>query len=554
MSNILGLAGWQPSEPQALERAADSASPKPIPTGLKGRISADDSNFSKSVLGVLAPLAPSKTWRDYNLDSGTFDRMPVDKIIELMADVSPEISRGLWDFIRMVNPGWSLRVFKPGATVPEEPDGERAEDETAKQYLDGYLRTLKDLYGSVDVVINKIVIGGFLRGGFLGELVLGAKGKDAIDFVTPDPNTLQWRQIDGGLRGSVWEFGQYQAGQFVPLSIYPTIKYVPIDPLPGKPYGRSIVHPALFPTLFLIALLRDLKRVVAQQGYPRLDLEISVQKIIDTLGDAVDENPEQLQQLVSDAVTKAMEEVKRIYTNLQPDDAYIHTDTVKVNRPVGTIDASSLGSLDKIVSMLERMMVRALKTMPLLMAVTGDTSEANANRQWEIHAAGIKSIQHLIEGLIESLFSVALRAAGLQGEIEFRFSELRAAEMLRDAQTEKLKIENAKSKYNAGWISQDQASEEVTGHKAIEKEPRNPMIGAAGGIGGANDPMNVQAEPGSNRTRRIDAARTLASAAVLLALNEGEPTLAEERQAKDWWTRNAPDDEAAGIIDAEVEE
>lgn len=553
MSNILGLAGWQPSEPQE-SRAADPASPKPIPTGTKGRISADDSNFSKSVLGVLAPLAPSKTWRDYNLDSGTFDRMPVDKIIELMTDVSPEISRGLWDFIRMVNPGWSLRVFKPGATVPEDqPGGERDEDDKAKQYLEDYFRLLKDLYGSVDVVINKIIIGGFLRGGFLGEVVLGAKGKETIDFVTPDPNTLQWRQIDGGLRGSVWEFGQYQAGQFVALSIYPTIKYVPIDPLPGKPYGRSIVHPALFPTLFLIALLRDLKRVVAQQGYPRLDLEISVEKIISTLGDAVDEDPEKLQQLVSDSVSKAIDEVKRIYANLEPDQAYIHTDTVKVNRPVGTIDSSSLGSLDKIVSMLERMMVRALKTMPLLMAVTGDTSEANANRQWEIHAAAIKSIQHLIEGLIESLLSVALRANGLQGEIEFRFSELRAAEMMRDAQTEKLRIENAKSKYNAGWISQDQASEEVTGHKAIEKEPRNSMIGIAAGSG-ANDPMNVQPEPGSNRMRRLDAARTLASAAVLLALNEGAPTLAEERHAKDWWIRNAPDDEAAGVIDAEVEE
>lgn len=548
----LGLDGWSPPAKPQTERAAE-VSLAVIPTGAKGRISVDDDSITKNSLGILAPLAPSKTWRDYNLDSSTYDRMPVDKIIELMIDVSPEISRALWDFIRMVNPGWTLKVYKSEEADLDSEDGQRDEDEASKAYLGDFLKALKELYGSVDVVLNKIIIGGFLRGGFFAELVL-AGGREAIDIATPDPQTLVFRKTDGGLRGQVWQFGQQQNKEFVALSDYATVKYVPIDPLPGKPHGRSLVHPALFPTLFLISLLRDLKRVVAQQGYPRLDIEIAVQKIIDTLGDELEESDEQSRlQTITDAVTKAIAEVKRVYTNLEPDEAYIHTDAIKLNRPLGTIDTSSLGAVDKLVAMLERMMVRALKTMPLLMSIAEGASEANANRQWEIHAAGIKSIQHLIEGLLESLLSVALRAAGLQGVVEFRFGELRAAEMLRDAQTDKLKIDNAKSKYNAGWISQDEAAVEVTGHKAREKEPRNPILQNAGtGIGdGVQNPMDAQADPGSNR---MNVARTLASAAVLLALNEGTPTLAEERAAKDWWKRNAPDEDAADLIDAEVVE
>ena len=43
-------------------------------------------------------------------------------------------------------------------------------------------------------------------------------------------------------------------GQWVALD-RDTIRYVPIDPFPGKPTGRSLAAPALFPALFLIALL-----------------------------------------------------------------------------------------------------------------------------------------------------------------------------------------------------------------------------------------------------------------------------------------------------------
>jgi hypothetical protein len=185
--------------------------------------------------------------------------------------------------------------------------------------------------------------------------------------------------------------------------------------------------------------------------------------------------------------------VQAVFNNLQPDDAYIHTDVVTVNRPVGAVDASSLGGVDGLIKSLERMLTRALKTMPLLMADTAQASEANANRQWEVHAAGIKSLQHLAENLLGRLLTIALQAQGLGATVEFRFAELRAAEMLRDAQTEALQIANARAKYEAGWTSQDEAAEALTGHAADVPEPRTVTGGGAGAL------ASVNPEPGSNR-------------------------------------------------------
>ena len=182
------------------------------------------------------------------------------------------------------------------------------------------------------------------------------------------------------------------------------------------------------------------------------------------MGGAGNESFEAYVQSFVDSVTTA-------FSSLEPDDTYVHTEQVTVNQPVGALGMSSLAGIDSIIAMLERQAVRALKTMPIMLALNESTGETQSNRQYEIYAAGIKSVQHYCETMLEHHFKLALEAQGIQADVEFRFSELRAAEQLRDAQTETMRINNAKAKEDAGWTSHDEASEEITGHKATgEKE------------------------------------------------------------------------------------
>ena len=118
-----------------------------------------------------------------------------------------------------------------------------------------------------------------MRGALFSELVLDADAQTAIDLATPDPGTVRFRQAIDPVLGRVWLLGQFQAGQFVDLSMRETIGYIPIDPAPANPYGRAPAAPAIFSSLFLLGLLHDLRRVVAQQGYPRYDLAISLEQL-----------------------------------------------------------------------------------------------------------------------------------------------------------------------------------------------------------------------------------------------------------------------------------
>lgn len=477
--------GWLFNAPVHTPRAA-RVPPRAI-AGARARLSQDSelSDPYHALWGLAIRPDRELDWRALNLDDQTLDRISTGDLVEMMADLSPEVSGALWHFIRFCNPGWKARALRPG-TNESDPAGQVS--------LDEFLKLVGRRHGAVDVVWNMFFMTAFFRGAMFGELVADKRGREPLDLVAIDPFAAEFQRKDHPDLGSVWQLGQIRDYKFVSIDA-PTVQYVPIDPMPGKaPYGRSLVTPAIFSSLFLLSLLHDLRRVVAQQGYPRLDLEVQLERLVESMPEDMEDNPAMQEAWVNGLI----DDIATVYSRLQPDDAYVHTDVVKVNRPVGAVDASSLGAVDSLIRAIERMATRGLKTMPLLMGSNEAVSETHANRQWEIHVAGIKSLQHLVEQMLEHLLKLALQMQGSRAVVEFRFAELRASEEMRDAQTEGLKIENAKHKYLAGWISQEEAALEVVGHAADWPEPR--VIDIVGG----NDIINLGTGEGEERRRATD--------------------------------------------------
>lgn len=450
----------------------------------RGRISVDnaDQAFGGNFNFITEPKNYEDSWHTIQLDANTLSKVNAHTLLQVMCDISPEISRGAWDFLRLCNPGWEYSAKLPG---------QKTENKQARALIDSFIGKLNLLYGSADVVFGKLFLAAFIRGALCGEIVLGPDAREPIDLVTPDPITIRFKQMKDEVRGNWWQQGQWVGGQWVPLNI-PTVMYVPIDPFPGSPYGRPIAAPALFSGLFMLALLHDLRRVVAQQGYPRLDIEVDLEALTAVMPPDVSADEEKSKLWVDSII----QSIVTAYSALNPEDAYVHTSVVKVNRPVGAVDTQSLGAIDGLFKSLERTVVRALKTMPLMMGSTEGMSEANANRQWEIVAAGIKSIQHYGEAVVGRLFEIACQAGGIQAVIEFRFAELRTAELLRDAQVQQLVILNARDMYEAGAISLDEMAEMMIGHDA-DHEPIT-YVGQVAKTS-PNGGQSPNPEPGQNK-------------------------------------------------------
>lgn len=448
----------------------------------------NDLPFS-STLFIVPPPNAETFWRTKTLDSTTLDRMSPADLTKLLIDLSPEISRAAFDYIRMFNPGWELKGFRPGT---EE------EDSAGQAALDAILATLRELYVSEDVTFNRLILAGFIRGAFFSEIVLDEAGRMPIDLATPDPWSARFRKTQDPQRGTIYKLGQWQESGWVEIDS-PTVAYIPIDPLPDSPYGRSLVAPGFFTAIFLLGLLHDLRRVIAQQGYPRNDIAIDLEMLRESMAVNLRDDPEEIKNWV-DAVIL---EVEQVYGALEPDDAWVHTTVATLNRPVGTLNSDSLGELGTILDQLVRMATRALKSMALLMVMDESSSETHANRQWEVHTAGIKSMQHLLEAMLENLFAVALRAQGIQADVQFRFAELRASELLRDAQAEAMELANIQTKEDAGYISHEEAGMEATGHPPTGEKaaPPTPPIAIVEGDGDGEEPESSEEDSENDRTK-----------------------------------------------------
>lgn len=518
-----------------------------LPTSVRavptGRVTQDRSDglFGSRLSAIVPPPTADDTWRSLNLDARTLDRISPLKLAELLADISPDVSRALFDFLRECNAGWTLRALVPGT---------EDEDAQAQAALDAIMATLTAIYGTPDDRINRLFIAAWLRGAVMAELVLDDDGRTFVDLATPDPSIARFRQVTDPKRGTVYELGQMQAGRGWVSFDRPTISYIPVDPMPGSPYGRPLVAPALFVTLFLIGLLHDLRRVIAQQGYPRLDIAIDLEKLANEM-QAQNIAPQQRQAFVNAIV----DQVAAYYATLEPDAAFVHTDLTTLNRPVGTTDTESLGGLGPVIEALERMAVRALKTTPFMMAISESTTETQANRQFEQHMVAIRSMQHLVETQLSRLFGLALQAQGIVATVEMRFAENRRSERLRYAQAEQIEIANEREKYAAGWTSQDEGSQAITGHDAEEREPRD------GAESAAPDPSaQANPEPGLNRAvRRQRGVR--APKLVPLGAEDGFepltplPTMADERERLTGvWDRSmtGTNGKYRGMLDADV--
>lgn len=407
---------------------------------LGGRLTKDrDYLGASSFFTIMPPEDPEESWQLLNLDEQTLSKISSRRLMELLANLSPEVNRALWDFLRFCNPGWEITASK----------------KSAQKIIDTFIGKLDKLYGSFDIILARVFTGCFLRGGIFLELVLNQLGTEVVDLAVIDPSIARFRRYNDPVRGMIWELGQYQYGKWVSFEEDETVIYTPLDPMPESPYGRPLISASLFASVFLLGLLHDLRRVIGQQGYPRLDISVDLEKLKTTMPlDLIND-----QNKLDAWVQQTIREISRYYEELEPDDAFVHTDAVEVNATSSV--AASLGGIETIIRFVERMLIRSLKSTPILMASNESVTETHADRQWEIHMAGIRSVQKILQGILERLFKLLARINGIQTEVKIKFKELDASESLKRAMAEYQLTLSIIQKIEAGLITVEDGQAEL---------------------------------------------------------------------------------------------
>ena len=389
---------------------------------------------------------PSFSYQLLNLQRKKLFSLPFDRLKQLAFDLSPELNKTHWDFLRYCNPGWVV-----------EAETTRAEIATLE-----FIDELADVHGSFDNLLEMSFSNLFKHGASLKELVLDNGGREPIDIFIPDPNVIEWRKLERGARGKVWVMGQYQQQGWVPIED-PTVFYLALDAEPERPQGKPLIDPAIYDAISLVLIKQAVQRVLENQGYSRQDYVIDTEKLLNLI-EYDDENLSELDKDEKEAgeISKFIDDVKRELENKEVDSDYVHADIVTANYAPGSLSGNSLSSVDNFVHRLQQGVTVGGKSIPLLQADNESLAESQADRSLETYVDGtIVPIQEKESEQWSGLFTLANQVRGIRGDVNFQFQKRRVRDMKSIAETEKIQLENILMKLENELMTREEAMAEI---------------------------------------------------------------------------------------------
>jgi len=386
--------------------------------------------------------------------------------IDLLLDESSDLSQALWNFIRLSNVGHEMEIYRLNST-------ERMTD-IEEEWRDFASRINAMSNAGLDGLIDQLHLLAFTKGAMACEVEVAPTLDDVWDVYPIKPQTIYWELIERNGR-QVWIPYQYQLTGKISLE-QANFFWVPTDPDIDDPRGRLILKPAIAALDFQIQVLNDLQQVIHNQGWPRYDISIIMERLMAIMPPDVKSDGKKTREWIKEHINF----VKGLYEDLKPDDSFIHTDDVVVDMAKGAVNNGRGLDVRAVQEMLDVQMLTAAKQVNVMMGRVNSSTESWGSIQFRIFVSGLMSIQRGSKRLIESIASLWLRVNGIQGKPVFTHN-------LLDYESEKQRVEikNQKAAFFKlaqlmGWIEGSEASQDLFGHDAVG-EPRNIQPPQQGG-------------------------------------------------------------------------
>lgn len=401
--------------------------------------------------GVAFGSLPKKTQRQLGLDEKHFNHMNTDELIDTLVDAHPDVSFAVWNFLRIGNSGYKITVNKLNGNRWPVAEKEIQEMLTRLSLPNG---SRFEKSKSFSKVLNQLIFNVVTRGAAALEVVL-TPGLDDVSFFAPvDPATIEFRYENN-------RYIPYQSSGTLCLDI-PTFFCEGLDERTDDPYGRSPILSALHMVLFQLQVLNDIKAVVHNQGYPRFDIKIVEEVLLNRMPIQIRNNEDEKQKWLSER----MDEIIDMYNELEPDDTFVHYDSVEVAMVGGGKGGGgALIDPQKLMAVIDNLIMSGLKTLSTILGrrSTGNT-ESFAKLEIKLYLQGVKAIQDVISDILGRALTLALNIKGKQGIVKFEFLPVEIRTDLEKAQFEQIKYLNIITARDQGWITQDEAAEMAVGH------------------------------------------------------------------------------------------
>lgn len=399
--------------------------------------------FTQSVSNILAAILPKKkpnpaglTYPSTYNPSATTSDLPIPGYREHLADVftdrGGQDSRALLKTLFRSDPDVSAAVNAYLTVADVEPwyevrDSQGNISRPGHQALQQVLLTLFsrfdytkpagfELRPTMSQLFEQMRYMILLRGGIGQELIIN-KFAQAERLRHVDLATFRWQET--------------APGQFLPVQI----------PLKGGGGGRVILDtPLLFVSFyrqdptdiysfspFISAIntiasrqqiINDLYRIMQMTGYPKMDITL-IEEIVkknapaDVQTDATK---------MRDFVQTRLGEITRLVSNLKPDQALVHYDSVEVGMMNDKMPGMSL-NVDSVITVLNAQNQAALKVMATVIG-RGDSGTNTASVESRMFALNAEQINRPIADIMSQALTLAIRLQGIDAIVTVGFEHI----------------------------------------------------------------------------------------------------------------------------------
>lgn len=418
---------------------------------------------------------PKKYQTAHNIDLTKLQNYTAEELLELLVSVHPDVSHALHTYLRM----------------GETPLSFTADNDSAQATLDA----LVDMFGkplpspgyqhgrSLDKLdgIQRLMV--MVRGACAGEVVLNDAVNDVVDIVPVDPMLIWFRREPDTQRLEPWQYVRFPKynqdeagewfGQYKKIDT-PTFIYEELDPFVDDPYGRSPILPVLQIVFFHLQVLQDLKAVVHNQGYPRMDVKILEEVVLKDMPAQYQKDPNQQRKWLSDRLV----EYQTAFSSLNPDDAMIHWDNLEVSYVQGMRGPAI--DISKLIDVIDTQLATSLKTLLTLLSRHQGSTETYSSVDTQIYIKTVESARSVVKRFWSRAFSIAARVRGVQTSVEVEYApiDLRTEnEQQKDLSSRLENLESAESNF---YITPEEAAKEARVAIGLDAEIPDELMARLG--------------------------------------------------------------------------
>lgn len=355
-------------------------------------------------------------------------------VLRYLRDKIPDVSAGVWAWVRLCNTPQSTRLEGGGAR-----DVNRAKEVLAR--LDSRINEFEHAKGQgMESLVAAYFLSIFTYGSFAGEVVL-REDRRAIDkFYIIDPATVRFRRTR-------------RDRHLIPYQLLPdgkTIRLTPgsffycgLDAEGDTPYGRSPLLALPLVARVQQQMIVDLARASHNAGFPTLHVKY----------DPREPRPGESPSTFNERIGREFAEIKDRLQDKKTDSNFITFDNIEVEY-IGPSGARTrwMESLQAI----SEQVISALHLAPFMLGRNWGTTESWGTAQYQLLTNHAVTVQQSAKRMVEWLRNLELSLQGLSVVCHHEFRPHRRLDEFGAVRAETLRIKTGLELLDRNLLSKEQ--------------------------------------------------------------------------------------------------